>query len=242
MTHKIYCFLLDLPNTDDDDTMIDVAVDIFEEVFRPKLDENNYCQKMAIVTREGRAIPLCDERDRRNRDWLYKAVVAVPQDQRWDLARLHTLQGVAFDFDWEDVPPPVLPPPPVLSGDYRVDYDALLAHLLSAVPPVIADLWSKGALLIGEPAIHSADGGRGLLDDRQLADQRQRYRRQFMSRNMSQLINAIDHKHDPFVLRTASFDDGYRAFGLIPASAFEDGEGVDVTDYGNAILFVDVHS
>ena len=212
MTHNTYCFLLDLPNTDDDDTIIDVAVDIFEDVFRPHLDENNYCQKMAIVTREGRAISLCDSRDWRGRDWLYKEVVAVPQDQRWDWARLHTLQRGASVFNWEDVPPPVLAPPPVLLGNYRVDYDALLAHILNTVPPVIANLWSKGALLIGDPAIHSADGGRGLLDDRQIADDRQRYRRQFMSSNMSNLINAIDMKHDPFVFGTASFHDGYRAF------------------------------
>ena len=73
MSHAIYAFLCR-----GDDPM-----SVFNEVYEPLLDENNWYQEMATVNRKGEVTELCPQEDYRERHWLSEKLLALPQEERW---------------------------------------------------------------------------------------------------------------------------------------------------------------
>ncbi len=76
MSHAIYAFLCR-----GDDPM-----SVFNEVYEPLLDENNWYQEMATVNQKGEVTELCPQKDYRERHWLSEKLLALPQEERWSEA------------------------------------------------------------------------------------------------------------------------------------------------------------
>ena len=71
--HAIYSFLC----------RGDSPMSVFNEVYEPLLDENNWYQEMATVNRKGEVTELCPHEDYRERHWLSEKLLALPQEERW---------------------------------------------------------------------------------------------------------------------------------------------------------------
>jgi len=71
--HAIYCFLC----------RGDSPMSVFNEVYEPLLDENNWYQEMATVNRKGEVTELCPKDAYRERDWLSEKLLDLPQEERW---------------------------------------------------------------------------------------------------------------------------------------------------------------
>ena len=74
--HAIYSFLC----------RGDSPMSVFNEVYEPLLDENNWYQEMATVNRKGEVTELCPHEDYRERHWLSEKLLALPQEERWEMA------------------------------------------------------------------------------------------------------------------------------------------------------------
>src|SRR5256885_1551170 len=97
LMHATYAFLINLETARaDEDTVACEAKGIFERDYVSSYcDENNWYQEEAVVIRDGRIVNLCSEKDWRKRDALFREFTEIPQEQRWDYARLVALQCVS---------------------------------------------------------------------------------------------------------------------------------------------------
>src|ERR1700730_7889081 len=95
MAHGIYAFLIriDDPNVDDE-ALAKEAESLFVDGFNDRLDEDNGYQEECLVLRNGRIVNLSPTDDS-----LYREVARLPQDERYNWARLIALQCVANEFE-----------------------------------------------------------------------------------------------------------------------------------------------
>lgn len=193
MTHATYAFLLRIENAEISDPEIARELgNTFYDRFNHRLDENNWYQEEAVVLRSGRVINLCPEDDYRGRTALFEELSKIPQEQRWEHARLVALGCVANEFELggrsrydfgEPEPEP----------DYSKSFDALTERILSEMPDRLAQLWQRGPLL-----------GTDVYVDR--------WRRARWGEEMSRFLESISWGHPPFADSGTPYD--YRAFNL----------------------------
>jgi len=181
-------------------------------------DENNWYQEEAVVLADGRALSMATPGDYRGRDWLGNEFIGMPQETRWERARLFAMQCVATDFELGGRPSIGLPlGEPAPDPEYWSSFEQLRDRIIEEVPPRLAALWAKGSLL------HTGGAGGFSLDN---------YVRTKWSRQFSMFTSSMDYGRDcaPFCGHGTPYD--YRAFDLT-------NEG---DDYPRAILFVDIHT
>lgn len=208
-------FLIDVLNPDGSDEEIREEVhNTFNDRFVVRwCGETNWCEPIAVVLKNGRAVSLRPGVDRSELfEQMYDAVdklTTMLQERRWEYARLVALQCVAEEFpldrcstiQFEQEPQP----------EYWGSFETLIERVLAEMPGKIAALWQRGASLDGADAFDV------------------RFTRRVWSERMSRLLDSIFWGHPPFTERGGSPKD-YRAFNLSanPGRA-------------NAILFVKIH-
>jgi hypothetical protein len=222
MSHATYCFLIDID--DPDEPIGEMATEvhsIFEGWADKHCDENNWFQTLSVVLDTGREIKLCEDGDYRGRDEFGEDIAAMPQDQRWEWARLFALKCVANECSLGGRSPWSFGNE-VADELYWDRFDLLLEQILHEVPSRLSEMWAKGAL-IPEPDASQNEELAMLLETN---------RRARLSDTMSKLLHSIRDGHVPFSDSGTPYD--YRAFDL---TSDDDEEPAH-----RAILFVDIHT
>jgi hypothetical protein len=119
---------------------------LFEDRFDSRLDDNNYYEQEMLVLPKGRLIDWKLDSDfdweeddpdwEEGWDWegeWNRVIWRIPQEKRYQWARLYALKCIAKDLKLDPEREPR-------------DFDALMAQIMAELPPRLAALWAKGAL------------------------------------------------------------------------------------------------
>lgn len=131
MSHATYAFLINVDDSQADQYIAAEVTETFASRYAIHFcDDNNWYQEQAVVLGDGRIIhlsPTMDWEDEEGPNFL-----AMPEEQRWDAARLLALQCALGHWDIER-----------LEAD---DFDTLLGRAISAMPGKLAQFWERGLL------------------------------------------------------------------------------------------------
>jgi hypothetical protein len=217
MSHATYCFLINI--SDPEATDQEIASDVVDTIAmwaERHCDENNWYQEEAVVlanpdpARAGRVVGFAPVPGYRNE--MGARISLIPQQDRWEWARLLSLQCVASNFELggrssysflDDKP----------EESFWNNFDDLKKQILDEMPPRLAALWARGAL-------ENDDNNRQNFLDA--------HHRNKWSREMGLFLGSIRWGTVPFATDGTPYD--YRAFDLTNGHE------------GTAIVFVDIHT
>jgi hypothetical protein len=208
MTHATYAFLIPIDDPDtDDETLAKEVERLFEDRCDDRLNENNGNHQECLVLSSGRIVNLQPDRDE-----LFREAEQLPQEARYQWARLTALQCVANKLEFG-----VDPSQPSAMKAHWDDFDSLMTQIMLEVPPRLAALWAKGPMLLttNSPADNWLD----------------RDRRNVWGRQMELLLRSMECHKPPFS----------RDGSPCESCAFDLSRDSDNKEH-NAILFVDIHT
>ena len=143
--HAIYTFLMQLPDGPRVKNLKKEALSEFESQYVPLCDENNWYQEMALVTKTGRVIQLCDHGDYRCRDSWYGVIRKIDREKRWDWAWKFSLDTVATDMELFDIPSLGILPDPK-GGRKKMEqmsFDELLGAIRDWIPKRLSRAYAE---------------------------------------------------------------------------------------------------
>jgi len=143
--HAIYTFLMELPIKLCAKDMKQEATSQFEMDYVPLCDENNWYQEMALVTKTGRVMQLCDHGDYRGRDSWYGVVRKIDREKRWDWAWKFSLECVATEMELFETPSIGILPDPNggRKKSEQMSFDELLQAIRGWIPKTLSRAYAQ---------------------------------------------------------------------------------------------------